>query len=321
MYNEDDGKKPQSFFDRFKKEPKGVSKDEIPVCEKPNFENFFKSTFRNLNRMISVNLMLVFGNFPLVFFLVAVSGYVSMTSHAPSWTIFSAIKGVSYAAADPVSGTLMSIFGTQAEISVNTFWTYLMYGLSLLTLVTLGPVNVGVTYILRALFRGEPIFFWSDFWYTVKKNWKQAIPFGFIDGVLMVMLAYDIIYFNARMHESMMMSIMFFMSIVMAVFYFMMRMYTYTMMITFDLKFGKLIKNSVFFAMLGAKRNLMAIVGVAVLAAIELLLMAVFYPLAMILPLLILLGIVSYMCVYCSYPVIKQYMIDGYEEKEETEAE
>lgn len=321
MHNDESNNPIKKFLQRFKKEPEGVSKDEIPVCENPNFENFFKSTFRNLNRMISVNFTLIVGNFPLIFLLLALSGYVSITSHAPYWPMFSAIKGVSYIASDPVTSSLMSVFGAQSEISVSTVWTYIAYGLSLLTLVTFGPVNTGVTHILRSLFRGEPIFFWSDFKYAIKRNWKQSIAFGIIDGIMIVMLAYDVIYFNARMHESMMMSIMFFLSIVMAVYYFMMRMYTYLMIITFDLSFGKLIKNSVFFAMLGAKRNIMAVIGVIVIAALEFLLMGIFFPLAMILPFLILFGIISYMCVYCAYPKIKEYMIDGYEAESTDEAE
>lgn len=258
-----------------------------------------------------MNLLYIFGNFPIFFALLALSGYVSIISHAPYYQLFAPVKSAVYSACDPATSSLLAVFGIQSEITVATGWTYLMYALSLITVFTFGPVNVGATYILRSMFRGEPVFFFSDFWHAVKKNAKQGIIFGIIDAIMLVMLSYDIVYFNVRMSESMILSMMFFMSILMAVMYFFMRLYIYLMMITFDLSFGKLIKNAAFFALLGIKRNVMALLGVIFMAAVDFAIMSFFPPLAVILPFIIMIGIGSYLGVYCAYPKIKEYMIDS----------
>ena len=311
-FSDNTEKKNKNIFDRFKKEPKGVSKDEKPPIADPSLENFFKSSFRNLNRLFSVNLVYIFGNFPIFFLLLAVSGYVSLSSTAPFYQLFAPVKAAAYASTDPVTSSLLGIFGAQASITVSTVWTKIAYGVSALTLLTFGPVNVGCAHILRSVFRGDPIFFFSDFFGAIRRNLKQSLIFGVIDAALTLMLAYDIVYFNVRMAESMVMSIMFFMSIVMLVLYMFARMYIYPMMITFELPFGKLIKNGVFFALLGIKRNLMALLGCVIIAAIEFVLFAIYPPIAVILPFVIVFGLVGYMGIYCAYPKIKEVMIDPY---------
>jgi 1-acyl-sn-glycerol-3-phosphate acyltransferase len=40
--------------------------------------------------------------------------------------------------------------------------------------ITWGWQNIGATYVLRGLVRGDPVFVFSDFFYAIKKNLKQG---------------------------------------------------------------------------------------------------------------------------------------------------
>ena len=62
----------------------------------------------------------------------------------------------------------------------------MMVGMAVLAVflfVTFGWQNVGAAYVLRGLFRGEPMFIFSDFFYGIRKNWKQGLIVGMLDFV------------------------------------------------------------------------------------------------------------------------------------------
>ena len=50
---------------------KGINKDndklDVNVLEKPNVANFFKVLWKKLGKLLSANLIFIFGNFPLFF--------------------------------------------------------------------------------------------------------------------------------------------------------------------------------------------------------------------------------------------------------------
>ena len=62
-------KKRFNIFNRAFADGKGVEKDELRVLEDPSLINFFKLFGRKLSRLFSINLLYIFGNFPILFFL------------------------------------------------------------------------------------------------------------------------------------------------------------------------------------------------------------------------------------------------------------
>jgi uncharacterized membrane protein YesL len=104
-------------------------------------------------------------------------------------------------------------------LATNIFWV-----LSLLVIFTFGLVNVGTSYILRNMVKGEPIFMWSDFWYAIKRNWKQALPFGMIDVAINFILIWNIYSMFMSSTGSYFTSSMFWCNIVLFVIYFVMRL-------------------------------------------------------------------------------------------------
>lgn len=311
--NDDEKKERRSWFDRVRKEREGIDPNEPKALDNPSIPSFFRLFVRKFNSLLTVNLMFVFGNFPIFFFLLALSGYVSDSGFAPYYQQYAPLLGASYFAPSPVMSSLMGIFGVQISITIPTVVTKILYALTSLLLVTFGPVNVGVTYLLRSMVREEGMFLWSDFWYAIKRNVKQEFLFGAIDLIIMGVLAYDLLYFYLNLGTgSTMIYILFFLTFAMIIVYAMMRMYIYLMMITFDLSILKLLKNALFFTILGIKRNIMALLWIVLLLAIEYLFIIVFFPIAVILPFVALFSIGSFGCAFAAYPKIKEVMIDPY---------
>lgn len=299
------------FENMFTKDGKGVEKDELKILDKPGLGNFFKLLRRKLNHIFSVNLLLIFGNFPVFFALFALA-YTTSDVLAPSSQLYPLIRGCAHFDNSPAIMSLIGVFGKQDSISVLSSASYVLFGLTLLVLITFGLVNVGTTYILRNLLRGEPVFVMSDFWYAIKKNWKQGLIYGVIDVLLIVILVYDILYYRTNIAVSGLFMTMYVVGYGMAIIYGFVRMYAYLMIVTFDMKLTKILKNSLYFSVLGLKRNTLALLGIGILVVLDYILIRVFMPIGLVIPFIILFGLCQYIGVYAAFPKIKQIMIDPY---------
>lgn len=307
-------KKKENLISRFinREHPTGVSKDEDPILKNPNVGGFFKLLKRNLGRLFSLNLYIIFGNFPIFFFLLAMSGYVSNHTTAPNFQAETLLSGVTNIVKTPASLSLSSLFSLQSEVTLPSVLTYILFGLSLLLVVTFGLVNIGVVYIQRNIIKESPIFMWSDFIYIIRRNIKQGLVYGIMDALLLVLMAYDIVFFNINLDGSTFKLILFFLALCITLLYLFMRPYIYLMLITFDLSIKKMFKNAVYFTALGIKRNLVALVGTIVVLAVNYFFFAVYIPIGIILPFIIVPSLMWFIGVYAAYPKIKEIMIDPY---------
>ena len=87
------------------------------------------------------------------------------------------------------------------------------------------------------------------------------------------------------------------------------------MLITFDMSIFKMYKNALLFIVLGLKRNVMALLGFVAVCLIEYFLMYAFFPLAAVMPFVILPALFLLIGIYSAYPKIKAIMIDPFYEK------
>ena len=305
----------RNIFNRAEKDGKGVDKDEVAIADNPTLPNFFKLFWRKLNQLLSVNIFMIFGNFPIFFFLLAMSGYFSIHTTSPYYSVYAPLRGALLFNDSAAGSALWTLFSRQAEITVHTTADNVLLGLTALLLLTFGPVRVGCTYILRNLFRGEPVFLFHDFFYAIKRNLRQAIIYGIMDVLIVCLIVYDIVFFNLNYGLNSMMTTMFFMSLCLAVLYFFMRHYIYLMLITFDLSIFKLLKNGLLFTVLGVKRNAMLLFGTILVVFLEYFLLIAYFPLGVIVPFVILPALLMIMGVYAAYPKIKEIMIDPYYEE------
>ena len=93
----------------------------------------------------------------------------------------------------------------------------------------------------------------------------------------------------------------------------------------FNMKLRKILKNALIFTVLGIKRNLMALLGIAALVGITVALIVFLLPMklavVLIIPFLCLLAFCGFMYTYAAYPVLQRYMIDPVKPREEDAAE
>lgn len=319
---EEQTKKKKKRFNIFdsQREGKGVEKGEV---KDPNLKNFFKYFGRSFTRLLNVNLMFTFFCLPLFFALFAIAGYFDSSVVSPSNPLASAFYGYLNAGEiNPVTMTMFGLYGIQtgsaSQVSVASL---VFYGIAALTTFTWGYANAGTAYVIRNIQRGEPVFMWSDYWHTVKKNAWQALIVGVIDVAIIALLVYDIYVYSLNTATGIY-AFMYFFSIFLAVLYIVMRFYIYPMLVTFDLSVFKLYKNAFIFTFVGLKRNVLGLLGVALAIGINVFILMVFPALGIVLPFALTVGVVSYISVYAAYPKIKEVMIDPYEsEKPEAEAD
>lgn len=295
---------------------KGISKKE--VLSPSGLKRFFITYKNNFNKLILVNMIMVLGNAPILFLIATLSGYTKNFAFMPTNDIGQNLAGLfMIEGATPSNMSLYALEGLQAQITIDTPLTYVFYALGALTLLTFGVVNTGTAYVLRNMAMGEPVFVFSDFLYAVKRNWKQAIPFGIFDGLVNVLLVFNI--YTTMSSPNFAVSLMFWSNVLLAVLYFFMRCYFYVQLVSFDLKFFKIIKNSFIFALIGLKRNVMALLGSLVIVLFELMFLfapaGILMPLAVALPLIMFFSGAAYMKVYAAYFKIKEIIIDPYKEE------
>jgi uncharacterized membrane protein YesL len=204
----------------------------------------------------------------------------------------------------------------------STLDNFILIALALFLAVTWGWQNVGATYVLRGLVRGDAVFVFSDFFYGIKRNLKQGFIFGLIDFGLCAVLVIDIIYFN-QLTGSFGFDFMYFVILALIIIYVMMRFYVYNLLITFDMKNFKIIKNAFIFSILGIKRNILALLGIILFLGLHLLLIFFLMPtpfgFVIILPLIYALATTAFMGTYAAYPIIDKYLIAPYASEEDTE--
>lgn len=301
-------RKPWSFLN--KERPDAEAEDTTPTLK-----FFFKLLWRKAAKLLTLNLMMVFQVIPLVvavlvYFFGATTPTVQHAAYAP-------LLGTYIAGGSPAAATLLGTFGQQLNVPVMTTGRLVVIGIMIaITVLTWGWQNVGAAYNLRSMVRGDSTFLWSDYFYAVRRNLRQAFLFGILDLLILFVLVCDILFFYP-LSTNFTYGLMYGLVLALGVIYLVMRFYIYPMMITFDLSIYKLLKNALIFTMLGIKRNLVATLGIATVLVLNV--VAIFWGLSvgfsvpLILPFFYLLALLGFISMYAAYPNIKRYMIDPYE--------
>lgn len=287
----------------------GVSKHEKPFV--PNLINMPKFYFRNFTRILSLNFLML----PILLIPLAILYIFIVAPTTPSETsiLYSTLYGSQLLDAGPAWTSLLGAYGIQLNLptfSPGIIW--LMIALAVVFAVIWGWVNVGATYCTRNMLRGDPVFMTSDFFYAIKRNLWSGLLLGIIDVGILAILIIDFFYFS-RIGGSFMLDTFYIVTCGLCIIYFFMRFYIYLMLITFDIKISKIFKNALIFSVLGVGRNLMSLLGIALLIALNIVLILIFWPLGIvvpiILPLIYLLPSINLLISYGAYPVIEKYMI------------
>ena len=311
-YNEENEQKKKKFnlFDwYFKSKEKENDRLDINVLEKPTIGSFFKVLAKKTGKLLSANLLFVFGNFPIFFIIFAFSGILTESASAPLYQTWGPLYGAMGFESNATTSFLSNIFGVHTSINVLNTPTIVFICLGALIIFTLGLTKVGTTYLYRNLMSGEPIFPLSDFFYVIKRNFKQGMLLGIIDSIFIGMFAYNIYFLFVNYNAAQYNGVMLFFTVAMAIIYSFARHYAYIMVFTFDMKLGKIIKNALYFTILGIKRNFVALLGIILVVLINVGLCAIFLPVGALLPFIITFAICDFIAVYAAYPMILKYMV------------
>lgn len=290
----------------------------------PNLKFFFIQLARKFSKIISLNILMIFQVIPILIalYLYFMASPTTPTQYFPEYAALFGIQETSSTAISSINiGSVAFQFGIQ---TYNSYVYWVIGALALFMLVTYGWQKVGSIYVTRGLVRGDSVFVFSDYFYAIKKNLKQGFILGFIDCVIMAVLAYDFFYF-LNSPQSAFTNFMYVMIIALIVLYIVFRFYTYLMVVTFNIKLGKAFKNALIFTVLGIKRNILALLGLALITAFAVVLIVLLLPLGwgvtIVLPLIYYLGVCAFIYTYAAYPVIKKYMIDPVAPKTATDEE
>ena len=282
-----------------------------------DFKGFFVSLGRKFWNLSNLNLLLVACNFPVLFYLFTLTGYLDNHVQAVANPLFPAVFGMSQISSGGGMSVLLSHVSQFVDMLVPSTATHVFRYIALLSIFTFGLSNAGAAYVIRGYNRAEPVFLITDFFGAVKRNIKQALVIGVIDIAFSALLVWDVLFWSAQ--GGYVNGLFFYFSIFLVLLYFIMRFYIYTLMITFKLSVYKIFKNAFIFAFLGIKRNIVGAIGIALTVFINLYLFMLFPPVGIALPAIITVSVCWFISGYTSYPVIKKYMIDPYYTDDEPE--
>ena len=299
---------------------KGITKEESDLP--PGLKRFFITYRTNFSKLVTVNIMMVLGNFPIIFLILALADYTKIEYMSPLSSLYQNISATITASGEfsPMSLAVLGIEGVQTPSYAMSAVTIAFLAISALTVFTFGIVNVGTAYILRNIAAGEPVFLWSDFIYAIKRNYKQALPFGIFDIIICALIPFNI--YSMFQYSGFIYSVILWFNIVIGFIYFSMRFYIYVQMVTFKLSIFKLLKNSLIFSLIGLKRNICAVLGVFLLVFMNVLFLfstPFLVPIGVAMPLLVLFSNCAFIKVYASYFEIKTIMIDPYADENKTD--
>lgn len=308
-------KKPFNLFNFFYgREGKGVEDRELNHPR--DFIYFFTMTGRHMTELLTMNIMYILGNFPIFLILLSLSRNLNKNVTAPASALFAPVYGaLAFGAGSPAASAAYGLYGTTSHM---TLWTPLSVGVLIagivLLFVTFGPVRTGITYLMRNMVKGEPLFIWTDFRHAIRKNLKQEFTLGILDLLFGAVSAYALWFYfsNLRIDPSFGNGLMFSLGVVVALLWITMRFYTYQLMITFDLRLFQILKNALIFSMVGIKRNFLALLGIAAVVIVNATILTLYLPIGMILPLMFTIALIAFIGIYAAWPKIKEIMIDPY---------
>jgi len=278
------------LFD-YTKEGPGVPKDAPP---KARFVIFFEVLVRKFWNIIKINLLFLIFNLPAILLLLLFSMYYNQLL-LPQ---------------EVLEGSGEELLGY-----LSGFTFPLMLILICLPLITVGPAQAGMTYVLRNYSREEHAFIWGDFIENAKKNFKQSMIVSVINTIITILVMVDIyIYMNIKT-DTILLTVASSLIIVAFVIFIMMSMYIYPMMVTFNLSVKQLYKNALLFAIMKFIPNLLILIACFLVVIVPF----YFAPfVGYILLIVITFGLVSYITNFYVYSKIDKYMIRRVNQSEET---
>ena len=201
-----------------------------------------------------------------------------------------------------------------AVIGALCFWLNSLFpypAVDFLPVILLYPFLAGLTFVTRNYAREEHAFIFSDFKDAVKNNWASFLLDGILCYVVFLVMSISIpFYWNAG-GKNILYAVGAGLCVMISLLFVFSQYYVPVMLVTFNLKFSQVLKNSFIFAILGVGRNFM-LTGLLLLLVFLLYLapvMGLTILLAILFALFLMFSYCSFLINFAVYPLIDKYMI------------
>lgn len=188
------------------------------MMPKNRFELFFEMLKLNLFNLLKVNLM---------YFVFWIPFWI--------WTWMNL-------------SVLLTYDSVEAFAADGYMMVYAM-GAALCVMIT-GPAKCALKYITRNYARDEHVWLWSDFIGAIKANWKQGLALSVLNGLFLFLFVYGLSFYNSMAAATGSYVYLFLqvLLVVLGVMFLLMNLYAWPMMVTYELKFTQILRNSLVLA-------------------------------------------------------------------------
>lgn len=133
---------------------------------------------------------------------------------------------------------------------------FLIYIIVLIPFLMLaGPATTGITYIVKNLIKNKPVMLWNDFIQQSKRYLKSSMSLMLINGMALLTFFIAIQYSAAKSSQNVIFFILQNLILIFAVIYTMMNIFTFPILITFELPVQKILKNAFVFTIIRLPLN------------------------------------------------------------------
>ena len=225
------------FYKSISKPGKGVEKRDP---NEPRIKTYFDILPRKIWSLIKLNFLYMLAAIP--FFIVTwfVAGVVSIP------------------VVEMANSTLVGISASGMDMLLRIVLSYLF-----MSFLGQGPVTAGFVYIVREYTEERPVWLTSDFFGRCKKNFKQSFLLWIVDLLVFYLFAIAFMFYGNTGNW-----ILQGLLLVVGAIYVMMHIYIHQMMITFDLSFKNILKNSLLLVVSKAPANLLILLVCIIIYAI-----------------------------------------------------
>ena len=145
--------------------------------------------------------------------------------------------------------SVMLTYDSVEAFAADGYMMVYAMGAALCVMIT-GPAKCALKYITRNYARDEHVWLWSDFIGAIKANWKQGLALSVLNGLFLFLFVYGLSFYNnmAAATGSYVYLFLQVLLVVLGVMFLLMNLYAWPMMVTYELKFTQILRNSLVLA-------------------------------------------------------------------------
>ena len=293
--------------ERFTRPGKGVDKNEKP---KPPFIRFFIVLWNKRNKLLGINFINFLFSIP--------AAAVALLSYVGCFALYDMFD----------TSIDLSAYFTENQTASDLYFKTMLFFVIFFTCIPVfssGPFYAGFTFMIKSFYKEEPVFLWHDYITKTRSNLGISLKTMFLNLVcgLLIMLNFTVYYVISNPNNPLyagyipfwVLFIIALVTIFFVILLIMMNLFMYPMIVTFNLSFKQLLKNSFVLCMVKWLPALGIILLDILLIAVPVYILPthnfIVYGVCLVLYAAILPAFISLVNMFFTYSVFKKYLIDN----------